>query len=485
MNKLADLLGNVSLQPHQQALADEAEEAARQGKPLRKMLLWSLGSGKSLGALSAAERLGGSYGAVVPAALRPNLQKEVSKFTTSRPDVVSYNRLAQGGAPQDINTLIADEAHRLREPGSLQSQEFAQAARKAKNLLLLSGSPLVNRPSDLAVPTSLLTGKNISPQQFEERYVGEKRVSPGLLARLRGIKPSTEPEIQNEEELKALLKGHVDYYAPDKPVVPVTHEDVPVEMGVEQSRLYRAMWDQLPWHLRWKLKHQFPLSRQELMRTQSFLSGPRQVGLSTLPYLKNQDPETAFSQSPKLQMALSKLQETLKDERAKALVFSNFIGAGLTPYSHALTKHNIPHAVFHGGLSDAQRKQLVEDYNADKIRVALLGPSGTEGLSFRGTQAVQLLDPHWQGVRGRQAIGRGLRYDSHLGLPEELQHMKVQRFISRLPLGMADRLLERVGMDRTQRSFGADDYLSRMAEKKEKLNQKFMDLLRESGTRGQ
>lgn len=177
-------------------------------------------------------------------------------------------------------------------------------------------------------------------------------------------------------------------------------------------------------------------------------------------------------------------QATLKDPRAKGLVFSNFIDAGLTPYQAALQKAKIPSAVFHGGLNDAARKRLVDDYNSNKLRVALLGPSGTEGLSFKGTQLVQLLDPHWHPVRPRQSVGRGLRYDSHFGLPDDLQNVKVQRFLSRLPQGYFDRALSRVGFDRTHKTLATDDQLAAIAKRKEELNKKFMDLLREVGSEG-
>jgi hypothetical protein len=55
----------------------------------------------------------------------------------------------------------------------------------------------------------MLTGRHISPEDFEKRYVGTHKVQPTLLQRLRGITPGEEPAINHEEELRALLKGHV------------------------------------------------------------------------------------------------------------------------------------------------------------------------------------------------------------------------------------------------------------------------------------
>ncbi len=477
--KLADLLPGVQLQPHQERLEEEARQA-----PLRKLLVHALGSGKTLTSIAASEAQGNPYTAVVPAALRENFKGEQARFTDQKTPghVMSYSGLALGKPIPNPDTLVFDEAHRLRNPDSQQSVNALAAARRAKQVVMLSGTPVVNRPGDLAMPLNMLAKQDFTPDSFEDRYVGEKTVHPGWMGWMRGIKPGQEPTVEHPEELKALLKGHVDWYAPDKPIVPTTREDVPVEMGTEQARLYNAMWGQLPWYIRWKLTNNFPLSREELLKARGFLVGPRQVSLSTLPYMKNKDPLKAFQQSPKLQEAMRRMQEKLKDGRTKGLVFSNFIDAGLSPYAAALAKAKVPHAVFHGGLSDIQRKQLVADYNAGKTRVALLGPSGTEGLSFKGTQLIQLLDPYWNPVRGRQAVGRGLRFDSHSGLPEDLQNVQVQRFLARLPLGLSDRLLATIGFDRSKNQLAADDHLAAMESRKERVNQRFSDILKEVGT---
>lgn len=47
---------------------------------------------------------------------------------------------------------------------------------------------------------------------------------------------------------------------------------------------------------------------------------------------------------------------------------SHFIDAGLAPYQSALQQAGIPSAVFSGRLSDADRKQLVDDYTAGRVR---------------------------------------------------------------------------------------------------------------------
>jgi DNA polymerase Ligase (LigD)/Helicase conserved C-terminal domain len=479
--KIADILPTATPQEHQEHVWDRLSDTDHPGKLL---LYHALGSGKSFTGIGAAEQYGHPWAAITPASLRPNMQEERKKFTDQSLPMrsLSYSELARGKTvPED--SQFYDEAHRLRNPGSKATQQALEAAQHAKQLLLATGTPIVNAPGDLAVPLSMLTGKQTTPREFEDRYVGQKAVNRGVFGWLRGVPKAYVPTVSHREELKRLLAGHVDYYAPPQPTVPTTHEDYEVDMGPDQAKLYQAMWERLPWLTRWKLERNYPMSADELARTRSFLTGPRQVGISTYPFMGHRrDAYKAFQGSTKLQKANQLMGETMKDPRTKALVFSNFIDAGLIPYSEGLTRAGVPNAVFHGGLSDIERKKIVDDFNANKLRTVLLGPSGSEGLSFKGVQLVQMLDPYWHGVRGRQAAARGLRFGSHIGLPEDLQNVRIQRFISKMPLNWRARMAERFGLDRQTQRRATDDYLLEMSKHKDIQNQEFLDLLKEVGS---
>jgi hypothetical protein len=180
-------------------------------------------------------------------------------------------------------------------------------------------------------------------------------------------------------------------------------------MTPRQSELYSGMFGRLPLMMRWKMRWNYPLSDDELVRARSFLTGPRQVALSDLPYRSDGDPHRAFLNSGKLTKAFDLLKDKLDaDPRHKAIVYSNFPEAGLRPYAAALAKAGIPHGIFDGKLSDPERKSLVEGFTKGRVRVALVGPAGAEGISLKGAQLMQVLDGSWQDARTRQAIGRGL-----------------------------------------------------------------------------
>lgn len=480
VSKTAALSPDVALQEHQERVSDRVS-----GDDPRLLVYHGLGSGKSLSAIAAAEAAqkvhGGNYGVVVPASLRGNFQKELAKFAPgSNPEILSYSGLALGKKFQSQpDTLVMDEAQRLRNPESAASRAARDAAQKAKRLVLLSGTPITNAPSDMANLISMLANKELTPKQFEERYVGYKSKFPGILPWLRGAQWGEVPYVKNEKELRTLLEGRVDYHPSKTPEgVDVQEEVIKTPLSKAQQKIQKAIRTKVPPGFLWKLDKEFPMSREELAKMNSFLNGLRQVSLSTQSFRADRDPLKAFDQSGKLQTAMSNLQKALEsDERKKALIYSNFVESGVNPYAAALERAGIPHGVFHGGISPEARQKALKDYNEGRLRALLIGPAGAEGISTKGTNLIQLLDPHWNEARTQQARGRGLRFDSHAGLPEDLKNVQVQRYLSGSEEpGFLGKLLGQ----RRQRT--GDEVLETLSQNKEQLNEAFRKILREVGT---
>lgn len=473
--KQAALQPDVTLQPHQERVRDRLS-----GEDKRLLLYHGLGTGKSLSSLAAAEGAGGDYAAVVPAALKPNYEKEIEKFTDSDPEVLTYTGVGMGKQPQKPpETLIFDEAHRLRNPNTSSAQAATDMANQAKNVLLLTGTPITNAPSDLASLLSILNKKQITPEAFDEQFVGHKKVYPSWMSWLTGQNAGEEGYVKNEAQLRELLKGKVDYQPGKAPEgVKIDEQTVRVPLSKAQSRIQKSIRSGIPPEWAWKLDKEFPLSRDELKSLNSFLTGLRQSSLSTQPFRGDRNPLKAFQESSKLQRAFQDLKKELdSDPRKKGLIYSNYIDAGLSPYAAALEQAGIPYGVYHGGISAQKRKEALKGYNEGTLRALLLGPAAAEGISTKGTNMIQLLDPHWHESRGNQARGRGLRFDSHIGLPEDLKNVAVRRYISESQ--DPSFIMRRLGSTR-QRT--GDEILESLAARKEALNDRFRKILQEEGT---
>jgi len=83
-------------------------------------------------------------------------------------DVVSYDS-ARLEPLKDVvfDVVIADEAHYLKSDKSQRYQRFEPIARKAKRLLLLTGTPIPNRIRELFPLLSLLDAKNWNPEKLQ------------------------------------------------------------------------------------------------------------------------------------------------------------------------------------------------------------------------------------------------------------------------------------------------------------------------------
>ena len=473
VTKSAALAEGVSLRPHQ------AESVRRFGETDDGLLLFhGMGTGKSLSSLASIEDMGDSATVAVPAALRMNYDKELKKFLppTERKKytVQSYDRAARKGLDKSP-ILVADEVQRLRNQGR-NYQGVMDAARSSERRLLLSGTPLVNAPGDMASIINLLHGKQLyTPQEFENRFVGTKTHYPvlGLFGRGR-----VEPAVRHKKELMQLLQGRVhtvENLATNDTRPEVLENEIKVPMSPLQNEINRGLQNKLPFWMRWKFKKNLPVSKQQSSQLNAFMSGMRQIGLSPYGFDRRLDAYGAFRQSPKLQETFKRIRENVAKGR-KTMVYSNFIDAGLRPLAAAMDKDSIPYGMVHGsGLSDADRRRAVEEYNTDKSKVTLLGPAAREGLSLRGTNDVFMLDPHWNLAQTDQAKARAVRLDSHAHLPPIDRKVNVNWVISEPRRNLLQKLM------RSRPGVGADLYLRSRAQEKQKEIEAMLDVLREAG----
>lgn len=464
------------LQPHQQRVVDRMSQPDQPGL----LVAHGLGSGKTLTAIAAQDALNAPADVVVPASLRNNYAKELKKHHKgARPesDIQSMQNMANKGTPPQRKMLIVDEAHRARDPSSKTYQTLKK--NKAEKRMLLTGTPFYNRPSDISSLVNLAAGDNVLPTQqkeFEDKYVSNEKVQPGLIARMRGVKAGTRTMLnpKSAKELGGILKKWVDYHEGTKTDFPdVQREDVKVEMDAKQQEVYDTMMGKAPMWVRYKVRKGLPPTKAESQQLNAFLGAARQVSNSTAPYVTDDKPL-----DPKIQKAFDELKKNLdSNPRSKAVVYSNYLAAGLDPYKKRLTDAKIPYGEFSGQMGKEERNALVKKYNKGDIRALLLSSAGGEGLDLKGTRLMQILEPHWNQEKLKQVEGRGIRYKSHEHLAPEERNVRIQRFLAtRRPAGVLQRLkMQNAG-------FGVDEYLTQMSAEKNRLNSQFRDLLRKNQT---
>lgn len=462
------------LQPHQQRAVERMQRPDQSGLVLN----WGLGSGKSLGAISIADALGKPTDVVVPAALQENFRKEIAKHTKGRSfpaDVKSLESVARGLKTLQRPVLVVDEAHRLRNPTKAQTEMVRSPAEKR---VVLTGSLMYNHPADMAAPINLAAGAKVlptSPSEFEQHFVRQERYEPGFLARtLLRRKPETRVSVNPETKayLTNALRKYVDHYPGNASgMAEQRDETVNVPLTGEQLKLYNTLYGATPAWVRHAVKSDLSPNKRDLGKMMAFLTGPRQAAISNHSFLDNSE----NFQSNKVDAAMGRLQKMLAENpEAKAVIYSNFLGAGIEPYRKRLQAAGVPFGEFTGEQPAKTRDQMVRDYNEGKLKALLLSSAGGEGLDLQGTRLIQLMEPHWNDEKLKQVVGRGIRYKSHDHLPEDQRNVQVQRFVSTMP--------EQSTWDRVMGTpeQTVDEYMQNRAGEKERLNNVFRDLVRTS-----
>jgi Helicase conserved C-terminal domain len=147
------VLGSVVLRPHQQTAAHRLRAllAASRGA----LLADPVGLGKTYTALAVA-RSAAKLVVVAPAALR-DMWRDACAAAGIRARLVSYHALSRGRVPPDADFVIADESHHARNPSTRRYRALATLCARPP-VLLLSATPIHNRPEELRAQLALFLG---------------------------------------------------------------------------------------------------------------------------------------------------------------------------------------------------------------------------------------------------------------------------------------------------------------------------------------
>lgn len=468
---------------HQQRVVDKIKAEDQPGL----VVAHGLGSGKTLTSLAAIDQLGEDASAIVPASLIKNYLKEMDKHIkepTPKVDISSLQQVARRGFPVDTDTLVVDEAHRMRNPATTSAKALRES--EAFKKLLLTGTPFYNHPADLSGLINMAASDEILPESrsaFSDKFIKEVKKKPPIHQRLLNILRSGDNKVRygstsvldpdKAEELSSIYRKWVDYHPGDLSgnFPDVAIEDVKVEMSPDQQMVYDSIMSQVPPWVAYKVRQGMPPSKAEMAQMNAFLAAARQVSNTASPY----GVEDSTSAEPKISAAFDYLEKALEDPSMKAVVYSNFIEAGVEPYKRRLEEAGIPYGEFTGSMSRKERDDLVRDYNDGRVRVLIISSAGGEGLDLRGTRLMQILEPHWNIEKIRQVEGRGARLMSHNHLPEDERNVLIQRYYS------INR--EKPSLKKFRDIFGlkspetVDQYLYRMSERKDDLIKQFKELL--------
>lgn len=296
--------------------------------------------------------------------------------------------------------LIVDEAHNFRteivdNPGrQLQSQKayrLMRVACLASKVLLLSGTPIVNKEDDL----KNLVYAIIKQQPFDYRDYARFQSS------------------------SALAKPYTDAYRD------VGDERMP------STSYNRVEFTMTPAFLKWYETVEENVTNSLMVNTKNlkmFLNGVRRAVNGV------QWSGTDERSSPKIAW-LREQVATWRGRGEKVLIYSAWKDFGMRIVEDALKDccPGLSIRIIDGNVSSSKRGATVSDFNADKLDVIMVTAAGSEGINLLGTRHVVILEPHWNEARVSQAVHRARRINSHAHLPQDRRNVTVYKLVMKKP----------------------------------------------------
>ena len=144
-------------------------------------------------------------------------------------------------------------------------------------------------------------------------------------------------------------------------------------------------------------------------------------------------------------------------KHTKHMVYTYFVShGGSNLINTLLNKCGINSVIFHGKLTDVDRKKILQTYNSieningDLIKVIIVTEAGAEGISLLDTNNIHIFESSDNVVKTKQALGRVVRYKSHIRLPVSRQYVNTYRYWSIAPKNenQNDKLIDEILYDR-------------------------------------
>lgn len=312
--------------------------------------------------------------------------------------------------PKELNekewkTLIVDEAHRMKNPGSKQSRAIkAMRPKDDPYIYGLTGTPIGDAPGDVWPMLNLISPDEFpSKQAYVDRYcLAGYNMFGGM--EIVGLNPQTKAEFFKiiEPRFRRMPKEAVLPFLPAK-----VRSTRYVEMSPKQAKAYRQMDDNQIAVLEGEdgsigvSVTANPLV--ELTRLTQFSSAYAEV---------DDNGKTRLTEPSNKIDALMEILEDTGDEPAVVFAQSRQL---IDLASARLTKHKIPHSLIVGGQGAWEREHAKENFQEGGVRIILCTiAAGGIGITLTRSNKAIFLQRSWSMIENKQAEDRVHRIGSEI-----------------------------------------------------------------------
>lgn len=433
---------------------------------MRGMLLYhSMGAGKTILAISLSELLHNRYPSykkivLVQNSLKDNFLENKSKINIIVDDYILISSNAGNLIEQldrkfvnlENTIIIIDEVHNLCNSilnGSINGINLYRKIMDTKSikLIFLTGTVVVNDPAELGVCFNMLTGYiNGIYTLFPEYYNTFTNIFV---------------EQNNDEKFMSRIVGLVSYYeaSVDDEHMPTLNElniiKVPMsklqytmyskekQLESEASAFKMGNTKQEPLVKKGRNKSSYKIRSRQLCNmvypdgahdraTNEF---GKSYDVRNYKKLSSEYYDDISTNAPKFVKIMEIIKEKHVDQ--KGYVYSQFLDSGLLPFGVYLSRNGYEefdindnndkknrYAYITGSVESETRDKILKVFNSKLnltgsiIRILLMSSAVSQGISLTGCRYVIIMEPYWNWTKMAQVMGRGVRINSHVDLPE-------------------------------------------------------------------
>lgn len=424
--------------------------------------------------------------------------KNIIKKSDERIDkyykIYSFNKFIELAENKQISLknalLIIDEVQNVvSEKGKFYKVMYDTIHNAPSDLriVLLSATPMFDKPSEIALTVNLLRIPNELPtgRDFDNRFISIYKNKKTGKYRYKA---------KNLDFFKERIKGYISYYRGAPPYVfpEKKIKYVKCEMSEFQYRSYLTVLKSEE-----KNKEQNTMRKYKAFRKGEILSLPNNFFIGTRIISNIAFPNRGIGEEgyksfkgsslymDNLQKYSCKFYEIIKRTNRSpgpVFIYSAFLEyGGIKSFVKALEAQGYKNYIDYGEgkfrfaiMSGEEKKELKDEiknvfnqpanHNGSKLRIICATPAIREGISFKSIRQLHILEPYWNTKRLAQIIGRGVRHCSHATLPLEKRNIRVYIYIATHP----------------NESETIDEYIMKLAFNKDKLVDEFELAMKES-----
>lgn len=302
----------------------------------------------------------------------------ITNIETLRDDAI-VSELQSLCKSKTIGMIAFDECHKAKNPQSQQGKGLLKLF--AKNMVAMTGTPLMNTPEDLFIILRWLGYEKHNFYAFKQHYC----IYGGYGGyQITGYKNMNELQEQlNEIMLRRRKEDVLDL--PEK-----TYIEEYVEMTPKQAKIYKEVSAEIKENIDKIKMANNPLAELIRMRQATGFTGIL---------------SSEIQESAKIDRMLELVEEAKQNGR-KVVIFSNWTQM-TSPIAQVLKNAGITCGIITGETKENERQTLVDDFQNGKYDV-MLGTSGAmgTGLTLTAGTIEIFMDEPWNNALKEQCVDR-------------------------------------------------------------------------------